>query len=139
MFGAGRGCRLRYKDNVVERICAAEWPPSVVVRLAKTLQDVDMSAARLRAVVAKVLAQIGLLPLEELPSLVYQLLLLSSRGTVAATRSVPCIPSDAQLRSRLRCCWCQDTAPTCCAASCVSSTRLMRNARSTTRTATMRP
>ena len=73
-------CVIRYKDNVIERICAADWPPSVVVRMAKTLQDVEMSAARLRSVVAKVLAQIGVLALEELPSLVYQLLLLSSRG-----------------------------------------------------------
>ena len=50
-----------------------------------------MSASRLKDVVTKVLAQIGMLPVEELPSLVYQLLLLSARGAWRVVRGARCV------------------------------------------------
>ena len=81
----------RYKDNVIARVCEAVWPPSAVVGLAKTLRDIPMSASRLKDVVTKVLAQIGMLPVEELPSLVYQLLLLSARGAWRVVRGARCV------------------------------------------------
>ena len=55
------------------------WDPSTVIHLAAMFRDVPLSAEELRFVTDKMLRMFPDLELQELPPLVYQLLLLSTK------------------------------------------------------------
>ena len=72
----------QYKESVLQRLCSAEWPASTAVSLVKVLRDVSLTATQLDAFVRKALEQMRAMSLQDVPELVYQLLLLSDRGGV---------------------------------------------------------
>jgi Fanconi anemia group I protein len=61
-------------------VCRAPWSSHSVVGVVTVLKDVALSDAQLRAVVTKAVGLLGELRMQELPPLLYQLLVLSTKG-----------------------------------------------------------
>ena len=55
------------------------WSPQTVIHLAAMFSDVPLSSEELRFVLEKIIRQFDDLDLRDIPSLVYQLLLLSEK------------------------------------------------------------
>ncbi|XP_051916772.1 Fanconi anemia group I protein isoform X2 [Hippocampus zosterae] len=70
----------QYKKQLINSLCASRWDSQCVIHLAKMFRDVPLSLDELRFVVEKVLRMFSKLDLQEIPPLVYQLLLLSAKG-----------------------------------------------------------
>uniref|UniRef100_A0A671Y732 FA complementation group I n=1 Tax=Sparus aurata TaxID=8175 RepID=A0A671Y732_SPAAU len=62
--------------NILMRV----WDPQCVIHLTTMFRDVPLSSEELRFLVEKVLRMFAKLDLQEIPPLVYQLLLLSAKG-----------------------------------------------------------
>lgn len=60
-------------------VCNKPWPSDAVVRFANAFRDVSLSDDLARLVVDKLLRHFERIVFDELPALVYQLLLLSSK------------------------------------------------------------
>ena len=69
-----------YAAAMLSRLLGADWKPSVLTPLASTLRDLRLPAVLLSRALAKLVASLHTLPLDEVPALVYQLLLLASTG-----------------------------------------------------------
>ena len=68
-----------YKDYFLNKLCSRPWPLSAITKLANMFRDIQMTAEQYRFVVDKMIELLGKLDVEELPPLVYQLLLLSTK------------------------------------------------------------
>ncbi|XP_014667582.1 PREDICTED: Fanconi anemia group I protein-like isoform X2 [Priapulus caudatus] len=69
-----------YKSHVLNRLCSARWDAELVIQLTTMFRDIDMSSEELRFVIEKLVRMFGDLELQKLPAVVYQLLLLSTKG-----------------------------------------------------------
>ena len=67
------------KAFLLNRLCSGAWPPNAVIRLANAFRMVEMTSEQLRFALDKLLRSLSEIALEEMPALVYQLLLLSSK------------------------------------------------------------
>lgn len=67
------------KTKIIDRICDSRWPPSSVVHLATTFRDITMTLPEMQSVVKKIVKEMKAIDLQELPPLVYQMLLLSTK------------------------------------------------------------
>lgn len=74
---------IDYIDSVFEAMVACDWSNALLVKIVSILRDLpflDKSRVRAREFLEKVFAGMRRLELQDLPSLVYQLLLLVSKG-----------------------------------------------------------
>ncbi|XP_046558181.1 Fanconi anemia group I protein-like [Haliotis rubra] len=69
-----------YKSHVLNTVCSCKWNPQSVLHLAAMFRDVPLTQEELKFVVEKVLRGMRDLDLQDLPALVYQLLLLAAKG-----------------------------------------------------------
>lgn len=69
-----------YKQAILRKLCDQVWIPSTVMLLATMFRDIQMSNDELKMVIKKTLNMFYDVPLQEIPPLVYQTLLLSSKG-----------------------------------------------------------
>ncbi|KAF9433039.1 hypothetical protein BGZ76_009963 [Entomortierella beljakovae] len=69
-----------YRDIVLDRICTAPWNNKVVLPLATTIADIEMESKQLETAIIKIMKQFKQVDATDLPILVYNLLLLSSKG-----------------------------------------------------------
>ncbi|XP_057306270.1 Fanconi anemia group I protein-like isoform X3 [Hydractinia symbiolongicarpus] len=69
-----------YKQSILQKLCDQVWIPSTVMLLATMFRDIQMSNDELKMVIKKTLNMFYDVPLQEIPPLVYQTLLLSSKG-----------------------------------------------------------
>lgn len=79
-YGEGQLCGEEYKKQVINTLCSSRWDPKCVIHLASMFRDVPVSTEELQFVMMKVEKMFPRLDLQELPPLVYQLLLLSAKG-----------------------------------------------------------
>ncbi|XP_078283323.1 Fanconi anemia group I protein [Rhinoraja longicauda] len=79
-YGEGQLCGEEYKKQLINTLCSSRWDPKCVIHLASMFRDVPVSTEELQFVIMKVLKMFPKLDLQELPPLVYQLLLLSAKG-----------------------------------------------------------
>ncbi|XP_072326661.1 Fanconi anemia group I protein isoform X1 [Scyliorhinus torazame] len=79
-YGGGQLKGSEYKKQLINTLCSSRWDPKCVIHLTSMFRDVVLSTEELQFVMVKVLQMFPKLDLEELPPLVYQLLLLSSKG-----------------------------------------------------------
>lgn len=68
-----------YRDFLLGKLLAASWPRALVVRIASVFREVDLSPEQLAFVVDKILRHLREVVIQDLPLLVYQLLLLSAK------------------------------------------------------------
>uniref|UniRef100_A0A3B5MUP0 FA complementation group I n=1 Tax=Xiphophorus couchianus TaxID=32473 RepID=A0A3B5MUP0_9TELE len=69
-----------YKKQLINSLCSSRWDPQCVIHLTTMFRDVPLSAEELQFLVDKVLRMFFKMDLQEVPPLVYQLLLLSAKG-----------------------------------------------------------
>ncbi|KAM9854975.1 Fanconi anemia group I protein [Aulostomus maculatus] len=79
-YGKGELNGEEYKRQLINSLCSSRWDPQCVVHLATMFRDVPLSSEEMQFVVEKVLRMFSQLDLQEIPPLVYQLLLLSGKG-----------------------------------------------------------
>eukprot|EP00061_Rhincodon_typus_P018015 g46995.t1 len=89
-YGGGHLNGEEYKKQLINTLCSSrqvatcltnlKWDPKCVIHLTSMFRDVPLSIEELQFVMMKVLRMFPKLELQELPPLVYQLLLLSAKG-----------------------------------------------------------
>ncbi|GCC25641.1 hypothetical protein chiPu_0004052 [Chiloscyllium punctatum] len=79
-YGGGHLNGEEYKKQLINTLCSSRWDPKCVIHLTSMFRDVPLSIEELQFVMMKVLRMLPKLDLQELPPLVYQLLLLSAKG-----------------------------------------------------------
>ncbi|KAM8750534.1 Fanconi anemia group I protein isoform 1-T2 [Acanthopagrus schlegelii] len=79
-YGKGELSGEEYKKQLINSLCSSRWDPQCVIHLTTMFRDVPLSSEELRFLVEKVLRMFSKLDLQEIPPLVYQLLLLSAKG-----------------------------------------------------------
>ncbi|KAJ7311094.1 hypothetical protein JRQ81_006693 [Phrynocephalus forsythii] len=80
VYGTGELSGEELKKQLINTLCSSRWNPPYVIHLTSMFRDVPLSDEELQFVVAKALRMFPKLDLQEIPPLVYQLLLLSSKG-----------------------------------------------------------
>ncbi|XP_064373311.1 Fanconi anemia group I protein isoform X2 [Dromaius novaehollandiae] len=83
-YGKGELNGEELKKQLINTLCSSKWAPQSVIHLANMFRDVPLTAEELQFVVEKVLRMFSKLDLQEIPPLVYQLLLLSAKGSKKA-------------------------------------------------------
>ncbi|KAM3609806.1 uncharacterized protein V6R79_020568 [Siganus canaliculatus] len=79
-YGEGELSGEEYKKQLINSLCSSRWDPQCVIHLTTMFRDVPLSSDELRFLMEKVMRMFTKLDLQEIPPLVYQLLLLSSKG-----------------------------------------------------------
>ncbi|XP_026537635.1 Fanconi anemia group I protein [Notechis scutatus] len=80
-YGTGELTGDEYKKQLINTLCSSRWSPQYVIHITSMFRDVPLSKEELQFVVEKILRMFSKLDLQEIPPLVYQLLLLSSKGS----------------------------------------------------------
>ncbi|NXD61524.1 FANCI protein, partial [Eolophus roseicapillus] len=80
-YGKGELNGEEFKKQLINTLCSSKWDPQSVIHLANMFRDIPLSGEELQFVVEKVLRMFSKLDLQEIPPLVYQLLLLSAKGS----------------------------------------------------------
>ncbi|XP_061855321.1 Fanconi anemia group I protein [Colius striatus] len=80
-YGKGELNGEEFKKQLINTLCSSKWNPQNVIHLANMFRDIPLSGEELQFVVEKVLRMFSKLDLQEIPPLVYQLLLLSAKGS----------------------------------------------------------
>uniref|UniRef100_A0A8B9M6K6 FA complementation group I n=1 Tax=Accipiter nisus TaxID=211598 RepID=A0A8B9M6K6_9AVES len=80
-YGKGELNGEEFKKQLINTLCSSKWDPRSVIHLANMFRDIPLSGDELQFVVEKVLRMFSKLDLQEIPPLVYQLLLLSAKGS----------------------------------------------------------
>ncbi|XP_036698208.1 Fanconi anemia group I protein isoform X1 [Balaenoptera musculus] len=75
---SGEECK---KKQLINTLCSGRWDHQYVIQLTSMFKDVPLTAEEMEIVVEKVLTMFSKLNLQEIPPLVYQLLVLSSKGS----------------------------------------------------------
>ncbi|KAK3095680.1 hypothetical protein FSP39_017526 [Pinctada imbricata] len=73
-------CGSDYKGHILNSLCSCKWSSESVLHLAAMFKDVTLTTEELKFVIEKVLRMMKELELPDLPALVYQLLLLATKG-----------------------------------------------------------
>uniref|UniRef100_A0A8C5L1E5 Fanconi anemia, complementation group I n=1 Tax=Jaculus jaculus TaxID=51337 RepID=A0A8C5L1E5_JACJA len=80
-YGKGDFNGEECKKQLINTLCSGQWDQQYVIQLTSMFKDVPLTAEEVEFVVAKVLKMFSKLNLQEIPPLVYQLLVLSSKGS----------------------------------------------------------
>ncbi|KAF6735606.1 Fanconi anemia group I protein [Oryzias melastigma] len=80
-YGKGELSGEEYKKQLINSLCSSRWDPQCVIHLTTMFRDVPLSSDELKFLVEKTLRMFTKLDLQEIPPLVYQLLLLSAKGS----------------------------------------------------------
>nr|XP_020021060.1 Fanconi anemia group I protein isoform X3 [Castor canadensis] len=80
-YGKGESSGEECKKQLINTLCSGRWDQQYVIQLTSMFKDVPLTAEELELVVEKVLKMFSKLNLQEIPPLVYQLLVLSSKGS----------------------------------------------------------
>uniref|UniRef100_A0A8B9K1U9 FA complementation group I n=1 Tax=Astyanax mexicanus TaxID=7994 RepID=A0A8B9K1U9_ASTMX len=79
-YGKGELSGDEYKKQLINSLCASRWDPQCVIHLTTMFRDVPLSPEELQFLIEKVLRMFLKLDLQEIPPLIYQLLLLAAKG-----------------------------------------------------------
>ncbi|KAM9375874.1 Fanconi anemia group I protein [Pholidichthys leucotaenia] len=79
-YGKGELSGEEYKKQLINSLCSSRWDPQCVIHLTTVFRDVPLSSEELQFLVEKILRMFAKLDLQEIPPLVYQLLLLAAKG-----------------------------------------------------------
>ncbi|XP_053437640.1 Fanconi anemia group I protein [Nycticebus coucang] len=80
-YGKGEFSGKEYKKQLISTLCSGRWDQQYVIQLTSMFKDVPLTAEEVEFVVGKVLRIFSKMNLQEIPPLVYQLLVLSSKGS----------------------------------------------------------
>ncbi|XP_069322727.1 Fanconi anemia group I protein isoform X2 [Eulemur rufifrons] len=80
-YGKGELSGEECKKQLINTLCSGRWDQQYVIQLTSMFKDVPLTAEEVEFVVEKVLRMFSKMNLQEIPPLVYQLLVLSSKGS----------------------------------------------------------
>ncbi|XP_041608664.1 Fanconi anemia group I protein isoform X3 [Vulpes lagopus] len=80
-YGKGVLSGEECKKQLINTLCSGRWDRQYVIQLTSMFKDVPLTAEEVEFVMEKVLRMFSKLNLQEIPPLVYQLLVLSSKGS----------------------------------------------------------
>ncbi|XP_068847581.1 Fanconi anemia group I protein isoform X2 [Capricornis sumatraensis] len=80
-FGKGELSGEECKKQLINTLCSGRWDHQYVIQLTSMFKAVPLTAEEVEFVVEKVFKVFSKLNLQEIPPLVYQLLVLSSKGS----------------------------------------------------------
>uniref|UniRef100_A0A8C6MMM0 FA complementation group I n=1 Tax=Moschus moschiferus TaxID=68415 RepID=A0A8C6MMM0_MOSMO len=80
-YGKGELSGEECKKQLINTLCSGRWDHQYVIQLTSMFKAVPLTAEEVEFVVEKVLKVFSKLNLQEIPPLVYQLLVLSSKGS----------------------------------------------------------
>ncbi|XP_012659867.1 Fanconi anemia group I protein [Otolemur garnettii] len=80
-YGKGEFSGKECKKQLISTLCSGRWDQQYVIQLTSMFKDVPLTAEEVEFVVGKVLTVFSKMNLQEIPPLVYQLLVLSSKGS----------------------------------------------------------
>uniref|UniRef100_A0A8C5UQD9 FA complementation group I n=1 Tax=Microcebus murinus TaxID=30608 RepID=A0A8C5UQD9_MICMU len=80
-YGKGELSGEECKKQLINTLCSGRWDQQYVIQLTSMFKDVPLTAEEVEFVVEKVLRMFSKVNLQEIPPLVYQLLVLSSKGS----------------------------------------------------------
>ena len=80
----------QFKEIFLHKLCTRKWPAACIARLLDVLRDVVMTPEQLQLVVGRVRELMKGVEVEELPPLVYQLLLFSTKVCVCEKKKCCC-------------------------------------------------
>ncbi|XP_067128123.1 Fanconi anemia group I protein isoform X2 [Centruroides vittatus] len=69
-----------YRSHLIKCLCLNKWEPECAVQVASTFREIALSNEELQWLIEKLLKVLQEVEIQEIPTLVYQLLLLSSKG-----------------------------------------------------------
>ncbi|KAG0200521.1 hypothetical protein BGX28_006426 [Mortierella sp. GBA30] len=72
-----------FKDLILDRICTAPWNPKSVLPLATAFADIEIENKQLEMAIIKIMKQFKTIDAADLPVLIYNLLLLSSKSSLS--------------------------------------------------------
>ncbi|KAJ6662812.1 hypothetical protein lerEdw1_011016 [Lerista edwardsae] len=81
VYGEGELSGEEFKKQLINTLCSSRWDHQYVIHLTSMFRDIPLSAEELQFVVEKVFRMFSKVDLQEIPPLVYQLLLLSTKGS----------------------------------------------------------
>uniref|UniRef100_A0A8C9K0G9 FA complementation group I n=1 Tax=Panthera tigris altaica TaxID=74533 RepID=A0A8C9K0G9_PANTA len=79
-YGKGELSGEECKKQLINTLCSGRWDRQYVIQLTSMFKDVPLAAEEVEFVTEKVLRMFSKLSLQEIPPLVYQLLVFSSKG-----------------------------------------------------------
>ncbi|XP_065883264.1 Fanconi anemia group I protein-like isoform X2 [Dysidea avara] len=68
------------KSHLLDSLCSVRWPDSSVIHLAAAFREIVLSDKELRFVIEKILRTLEIVEVSDIAPLVYQLLLLATKG-----------------------------------------------------------
>ncbi|KAL5471599.1 hypothetical protein EMCRGX_G029727 [Ephydatia muelleri] len=71
---------VEYKAHLLNDLCRNKWDPGCVLHIANMCREIPLSPEELKFVVKKLFRETVSLPISEVPALIYQLLVLSTKG-----------------------------------------------------------
>uniref|UniRef100_A0A2K6FZY0 FA complementation group I n=1 Tax=Propithecus coquereli TaxID=379532 RepID=A0A2K6FZY0_PROCO len=80
-YGKGELSGEECKKQLINTLCSGRWDQQYVIQLTSMFKDVPLTEEEAELVVEKVLRMFSKMNLQEIPPLVYQLLVLSSKGS----------------------------------------------------------
>ncbi|KAL4661130.1 hypothetical protein H8957_015790 [Semnopithecus entellus] len=80
-YGKGVLSGEECKKHLINTLCSGRWDQQYVIQLTSMFKDVPLTAEEVEFVVEKALSMFSKMNLQEIPPLVYQLLVLSSKGS----------------------------------------------------------
>ncbi|XP_054954931.1 Fanconi anemia group I protein isoform X7 [Pan paniscus] len=80
-YGKGVLSGEECKKQLINTLCSGRWDQQYVIQLTSMFKDVPLTAEEVEFVVEKALSMFSKMNLQEIPPLVYQLLVLSSKGS----------------------------------------------------------
>ena len=78
----------KYKDHVLSQMLDSHWPSSQAAHLVSTLMEIRLTETQMQVATSKVLRLIEKVQFQELPSLIYQLLLLATTQSTKHKRRI---------------------------------------------------
>ncbi|ORX55468.1 hypothetical protein BCR36DRAFT_403038 [Piromyces finnis] len=69
-----------YKDEFVTTLLSLEWEQNIAIHIISMLKDISLSKSQIETVSENIINRFDLLDISELPSAVYQLLLITKKG-----------------------------------------------------------
>ncbi|XP_033114599.1 Fanconi anemia group I protein-like [Anneissia japonica] len=70
----------KFKDRVLNNLCSSRWEPHCILPLTSIFREIPMMSEQLAFVIKKVIRGLPTMNLQEVPPLIYQLLVLTTRG-----------------------------------------------------------
>lgn len=78
----------QYKSHLIARLCDLDWSEELVRQITATLREITLSHDEMQRVIHKIISFFKGIDLNELPSLIYQLILLATKGATDVKASL---------------------------------------------------